>query len=65
MFILKSELSVFILESEPAWRLPEPSDGKNKVVRPVELGTKNHCTGKGQEKFSSQSVFILHSNHPD
>jgi hypothetical protein len=26
------------------------------VMSPLGLGTKNHCAGKGQQQFSSQSV---------
>jgi hypothetical protein len=36
----------------------EGSQSRHIVLSPAGLVTKNHCTGEGQQKFSSQSVGI-------
>jgi hypothetical protein len=42
--------------AQRVWRLLEPSDNTRTVMRPMGLGTMNHCAGEGQQHFSSQSV---------
>jgi hypothetical protein len=32
-------------------------------LSPVGLGTKNHCTGEGQQQFSSQSADRIKTNN--
>jgi hypothetical protein len=37
--------------------IPNSGRKKNMLMSPVGLGTKSHCTGEGQQNFSSKSIW--------